>query len=88
MKYEFASMYPKDNFDEILTVIAKPSWYNFNVEDFNYPGESTLTFVGSGSTWWDQKTDRRADGWLSSILHDMWNDELNKRLERKNCTRS
>lgn len=84
MKYEFVSMHPKDKIDEIITVNCLPSWYDIT-EDFAYQESKTASFVGSGTQWWDQKTDKRADSWLSSILHNMWNNALNKRLEKANC---
>jgi hypothetical protein len=80
MEYKLVRMYPKDNFDEFLTVEMSPSRYNWP-----YQGSTYQMFYGSGSTWWESGTDRRVDDWTSSILHDIWNDELNKRLERKNC---
>jgi hypothetical protein len=85
MKIEFVSMHPKDNYDEIMTVRMIPRWYEtFDIID-KPKEEKYVIYWGSGHQWWEQHTDIRADAWTSSILHDFWNDELNKRLERKNC---
>lgn len=85
MKIEFSSMYPKDDFDEILTVYMKPRWYEC-LDIIDKPKEEKcVTYWGSGHQWWELDTDMRADGWTSSILYDLWRDELNKRLERKTC---
>lgn len=85
MKIEFGSMYPKDNYDEIMTVHMVPRWYE-KLDLIDKPLEQkTVRYWGSGHQWWEEGTDKRADSWTSAILHDFWNDELNKRLERKNC---
>lgn len=85
MKIEFMSMYPKDGYDEVMTVNMVPRWYEA-LDIFDKPREATtVRYWGSGHQWWEEATDRRADGWTSSILYGFWNDELNKRLERKNC---
>jgi hypothetical protein len=85
MKIEFGSMYPKDDYDEIMTVHMVPRWYE-KMDLFDKPAEArTVRYWGSGHQWWEEATDRRADSWTSAILHDFWNDELNKRLERKTC---
>ncbi len=85
MKCEFVSMYPKDNVDEVITVRMTPRWYE-TLDIFDKPKEEAwLRYWGSGHTWYEEKSDMRADGWTSNMLYDFWRDELNKRLERKNC---
>jgi hypothetical protein len=85
MKIEFVSMYPKDGYDEIMTVRMIPSWYE-RLDVIGKPAEEQwVRYCGSGHQWWEETTDKRADAWTSATLHDFWNDELNKRLERKNC---
>ncbi|NIQ14677.1 MAG: hypothetical protein GTO02_09845 [Candidatus Dadabacteria bacterium] len=85
MKVEFVSMYPKDDYDEVLTVRMTPRWYE-TLDVFDKPLEDKwVIYWGSGHQWWERATDKRADSWTSSILHDLWRNELNKRLERKNC---
>lgn len=85
MKIEFLSMRPKDDYDEIMTVRMIPRWYE-RLDILDKSAEETYAmFWGSGHQWWDCKTDMRADGWTSATLYDFWRDELNKRLERKNC---
>lgn len=79
MKYEILSMTPKDGFDVILRVALTPDWYNLGGTS------SYASYYGSGTTWWESSTDRRVDGWTSGTLHDLWNDQLNKELEKKNC---
>lgn len=85
MKIEFVRMTPKDGFDEFMTVRMIPRWYE-KLDILDKPLEERyVIFWGSGHQWWEQNTDKRADDWTSATLYDFWNDELNKRLERKNC---
>ena len=85
MKIEFVSMYPKDNYDEIITVNAIPRWYE-KLDIISKPAEETsIRYWGSGHQWWEEASDKRADAWTSAILYDFWSEEINKRLERKNC---
>ena len=85
MKIEFGSMYPKDNYDEIMTVHMVPRWYE-KLDIIDKPAEQrTVRYWGSGHQWWEEGTDKRADDWTSAILYDFWTAEINKRLERKNC---
>jgi len=78
MNYKLKHMSPKDHFDASITVEQTPNWYNFSAEtDYK-------RYYGSGTTWWEADTDRRVDVWTSGILHDLWNDELNKQLQEKN----
>jgi hypothetical protein len=76
-------MYPKDNYDEYLTVCMMPRWYE-KLDLFDKAKEEKFVrFWGSGHQWWETETDKRADSWLSGTLYEFWRNESNKRLERK-----
>jgi len=63
------SMWPKDNVDEFMTVEES---------------SSCLTYYGSGHCWFSL-SHKRAGGWKSSALHDLWITGLNRRVENENC---
>jgi len=76
---QFVRMWPKDKVDSYLTVseVSDPVGWLSGVF-------SSKTYYGSGSCWFDLRG-KRVGEWKSSKLHTLWNDGLNKEIERKNC---
>jgi len=71
MSYERCSVTYKDGWDVNMTVRKKGT-------------DQCYYYYGSGSLWRDSEG-RGVSGWMCSILHDLWNDYENEKLERKNC---
>jgi len=81
MNYEFQRMRPIDEFDSVITILARPNWLEQRI------GLQTrvLKYYGSGTTWRKGRTGARCDDFTSEWLRGIWNRQLNRRLEAKNC---
>lgn len=86
MSFEVRNMIPENDWDVVMMVIEHP-WNPWSEDKYH-------RFIGSGSIWHEVVKDRfneykkeRCGMWMSGILHDLWNEQLNLQLERKNCKR-
>jgi hypothetical protein len=77
MKYNKASIMPKNKVDVQIILSETPDWYNV------YSQEKYSTYWGSGHTWYEESTDKRVDSWKSNDLYEIWCEEINGKAEKK-----
>jgi hypothetical protein len=86
MQYQVKSFSDKDGFDVWMTISEEPSWYN------PFSQGTYRRFYGSGSCWfeivtnkWGEQEEQHCGAWMSSVLHGLWNEQLDKQIEAKTC---
>jgi hypothetical protein len=84
MKYTFISMCPVDEFDSVIKVQAVPN----ALEEMLGRKKRILRYYGSGTTWREGQDGPRCDMFTSEWLHGLWNRELKRTTDAKNCAAS
>jgi len=83
MKYELLYIRPIDEWDSLIVIRATPNL----VEGKLGKQGRVIRYRGSGTIWREASTGQRCDSFTSEWLHCLWNRELNRKLEAKNCAR-
>ncbi|NUQ62915.1 MAG: hypothetical protein HUU20_10520 [Pirellulales bacterium] len=77
-------MHRADAFDCLIVIQATPNWLELVLGR----RPRVLKYCGSGTAWRNGKNGPRCNAFTSEWLHQIWNRELNRKLETRNCARA